>query len=764
MNVAYRDWILIVPLSLTLMANVQEDRLAKVRHTQIAQSVNSRRYPSHSDQQAGGFIITADPTGKEAFDPTLGYALQRSLDSIRAVQDIEGASAAVFIPGRGTWQGVSGISSRAPFVGIDPSMLFGVGSNTKAFVSATLLRLAEEGMLSLDDSLSRWLPAYPNITGSVTIRQLMNMTSGLFDYLNDSNAQGDSVESNPTRLWTPEELIRTFVGPPRTTPGGAYRYCNTNYILLGMVIKSVTGKSVSSEIRERILTPLALDHTYLEVEELHHEPVAHPWDSGNDFASVPVAAHFSTLWTAGGMISTAENMVRWIQALFGGTMLSQASLHEMLTLVPMSANAATGLDWNGYGLGVRQGSYYGKRVLGHTGMVMGYVSIVGYLPRTGASFAVLFNASEAGGGRALTALLDAYLRTVKIRPAQPGACYAVSGKSDGSGVYLANSSTAALVPVGSSCYGEMVGARVDPRTGMLWGLSKAVGWELVQIDGETGEAYPRVRVTFPPGSPADLRGLDFSPAGTLHVGSVDGRIYAIDTATGIAVQAAASKISISGLAFDPTNGELWASIRSNPTLRDRIYKIVLPAGDTVGVGNTGFNQPLVDLAFDPSGNLFGLVGNPASPLKNRLARIDRMTGVGTEIDTLGLTGMVSIAFSPAPTGTGAETRTLAGVPANFGLEQNYPNPFNPSTRIEFSIVSTQFTILRVYDILGREVATLVNESLRPGHYTRTFDGMGLASGIYVYRLQVRPLDSAIGRDSKSGAGGFVETRKAILLR
>jgi hypothetical protein len=380
---------------------------------------------------------------------------------------------------------------------------------------------------------------------------------------------------------------------------------------------------------------------------------------------------------------------------------------------------------------------------------MGYVSIVGYLPRTGASFAVLFNASEASGGRALTALLDAYLRTVKTRPAQPGACYAVSGKSDGSGVYFANNSTAALFPVGSSCYGEIVGARVDPRTGMLWGLSKAVGWELVQIDGETGEAYPRVRVTFPPGSPADLRGLDFSPAGALHVGSVDGRIYAIDIATGIAIQAASSKISISGLAFDPTNGELWASIRSNPTLRDRIYKIVLPTGDTVGVGNTGFNQPLVDLAFDPSGNLFGLVGNLASPLKNRLARIDRMTGAGTEIDTLGPTGMVSIAFSPAPTGTGAETRTLAGVPANFGLEQNYPNPFNPSTRIEFSIVGTQFTILRVYDILGREVATLVNESLRPGHYTRTFDGTGLASGIYVYRLQ---------------AGSFVETRKAILLR
>jgi hypothetical protein len=230
---------------------------------------------------------------------------------------------------------------------------------------------------------------------------------------------------------------------------------------------------------------------------------------------------------------------------------------------------------------------------------------------------------------------------------------------------------------------------------------------------------------------------------------VDGRIYEIDTATGIAVLAASSKISISGLAFDPASGDLWASTRSNPTLRDRIYKIMLPTGDTVGVGNTGFNQPLVDLAFDPSGNLFGLVGNPASPLKNRLARIDRMTGMGTVIDTLGLTGMVSIAFSPVPTGTSAVTRALTEVPENFRLEQNYPNPFNPSTTIEFSIVGTQLTILRVYDILGREMATLVNEHLQPGHYRRRFDGTGFASGIYVYRLQ---------------AGTYVETRKAILLR
>jgi hypothetical protein len=91
----------------------------------------------------------------------------------------------------------------------------------------------------------------------------------------------------------------------------------------------------------------------------------------------------------------------------------------------------------------------------------------------------------------------------------------------------------------------------------------------------------------------------------------------------------------------------------------------------------------------------------------------------------------------------------ANVPSQFALEQNYPNPFNPSTKIQFSIVNRQLTIVKVYDVLGREVATLVNEVKEPGTYTVEFDASSLASGVYFYRLQ---------------AGTYVETRKLLLLR
>jgi D-alanyl-D-alanine carboxypeptidase len=791
MSVRYSRWIIVVLLWTSVHAAAQEDFRVHARQAPAGQSPKTWDYVNRTVYPAGRFVILPDNEGRKGFDAALTYALQRALDSVRITQGVAGVSAAVLVPGQGVWQGVSGISSRMPPVNVDPSMLFGIGSNTKAFISATILSLVDEGMLSLDDPLSRRLPSYPNITGSVTIRQLMNMTSGLFDYLNDSNAQGDSVAANPTRRWTPEELIHTFVGPPHGLPGGAYSYCNTDYILLGMVIKNITGMSVSSQIRNRVLTPISLDHTYLAVEESFSEPVAHPWDGGTDFASVPITAHFSTLWTAGGVMSTPENMARWINALYEGKVISPASLSQMLTFVPMTSTVATGFTWNGYGLGVRQGSYYGKRVLGHVGAVMGYVSITGYLPRTGASFAVLFNESEGGTGTALAALFDAYLRKVVTQPALPGVCYAIAGGADSSRIYLADTSTGSLTPVGSPHYGEIVGARMDPRTGTFWGLANAGGWDLVHIDGETGEAYPRVRVTFPTGAPSDFRGLDFSPGGSLYVGSVDGRIYSINTATGIAALAVSTKISISGLAFDPASGALWASIRTNPTLRDRIYKINIATGDTVGAGNTGFNQPLVDLAYDASGNLFGLVGNPTSSLKYRLARINKVTGAGTEIGSVGLAGMVGLAFLTASIGTSVDSHTPVGVAAGFELEQNYPNPFNSSTMISYKvpeagsggsglgsgIVNSQSTVVKpeagtsstwvrlsIYDILGREVAVLVNHEEVAGTHQVSFNASTLPSGVYLYRLQIRPLGSSTGSDTRSGAGSFSETRRLILVK
>ncbi|MBK7259621.1 MAG: T9SS type A sorting domain-containing protein [Ignavibacteriae bacterium] len=106
----------------------------------------------------------------------------------------------------------------------------------------------------------------------------------------------------------------------------------------------------------------------------------------------------------------------------------------------------------------------------------------------------------------------------------------------------------------------------------------------------------------------------------------------------------------------------------------------------------------------------------------------------------------------------------AAAPSSFALLQNYPNPFNPSSDIRYQISEFSNVRLAVYDILGREVAVLVNEKKAPGAYQVRFDASSLSSGVYFYRLQVRPSDSVFGRDSRDGAGTQVETRKMLLLR
>jgi hypothetical protein len=473
--------------------------------------------------------------------------------------------------------------------------------------------------------------------------------------------------------------------------------------------------------------------------------------------SVPVTAHFSTLWTAGGIISTSGDMARWVKGLHEGAVVSPSSLSQMLAFIPTTTAPPSGFGWFGYGLGVRQGAYYTQPVRGHTGSIMGYISITGYVPRTGTSFVVLFNSSEGSTTTVLTALIDACLRGAGVQGARPGVCYALGGTSDSSRVYLADTAAATLSLRGPAHYGSLIGARVHPKTGVIWGVTSALGWELVQVDGESGQAFPRKRISFPAGAPTDFKGLEFSPDGALYIGAADGRIYSVNTATGVATLAITTRIAISGLAFDPLSGALWASPRISPTLRDRLYRIDLVTGDTTGAGNTGFNQPIVDLAFDRVGNLFGLVGNPSSSLKYRLARIDKGTAAGQEIGSVGVAGLMSIAFSPA-TPTGIAEQPAAGTPSDIHLDQNYPNPFNPTTRIAFTIPgphSAQVKLV-VFDMLGKEVAVLADGHIAPGTYSSVFDADGLASGVYVYRLQVTGDGSA--------GGSVFRTRKALLLR
>ncbi len=183
--------------------------------------------------------------------------LQSTLDSLCRRHHIKGASAAVYVPGSGVWTGVHGESHTG--MPISSGMAFPLNSNTKTYLAAQMLRLQEQGALQLSDTIGKWIRNVPNVNGQVTIRQLLNHTSGIFSYTNNPDLS-DSLESDLSRVWQPQELLR-FINRPVFAPGGGWDYSNTNYLLAGMIASQVTGMPVEQAIRTKLLAPAGLSKT-----------------------------------------------------------------------------------------------------------------------------------------------------------------------------------------------------------------------------------------------------------------------------------------------------------------------------------------------------------------------------------------------------------------------------------------------------------------------------------------------------------------------
>jgi D-alanyl-D-alanine carboxypeptidase len=324
------------------------------------------------------YLGTAGQNRAQSFDPILADKLQNTLDSIRAAHTIRGISACIYSPGLGTWKGTSGFS-HAGFP-ISTDMEFGIASNTKLFTGVLLLKLAEHQIIRLDDSLFSYLPTYNNIDPNITIRQLLNHTSGLDD-VTHVPGYSDSMLTDPHRIFAPSELVN-WAGPALFAPGTGWDYCNTNYLLAGMIAESATGQSYGQLLRDSILAPLQLDSTFLDVFDSVLYTVAHPWQAGVDHFSTPRTSVNSAAWAAGAMYSTSSEMVQWYRALMNGQVLRPSSFTEMTTFV------GTGQ----YGIGIAESTVSGRTVWLHGGAIWGgYNSSMMYDIATGTVICVLIN-------------------------------------------------------------------------------------------------------------------------------------------------------------------------------------------------------------------------------------------------------------------------------------------------------------------------------------------------------------------------------------
>jgi hypothetical protein len=309
-------------------------------------------------------------------------------------------------------------------------------------------------------------------------------------------------------------------------------------------------------------------------------------------------------------------------------------------------------------------------------------------------------------------------------------------------LYTIDFSDLTPIPVGSFEGPEIDGMAVNPIDSVLIGISMGTSSStLYKIDPVLGGCVPLV--TIPAGN---IRAIAFSPSGTLFAAQKSGSLYKINTTTGEATLiGTATGVQYASIAFNPIDGNLFASVsKFVGSSKDAIYIVdTLTAAATL-LGLTGDGASTPSITFNTDGTLYGLKGTGSET--NKLITINTLNGGGTEIASLGMSGLQTIFISSIIVGVEDE---INYVPTSYELHQNYPNPFNPSTTFRYSIPTQSKVVLKLYDILGNEIATLMDEEKQVGIYELTWNAANLPSGVYFYQLR---------------AGSFVETKKMLLLK
>ncbi|WP_370961399.1 serine hydrolase domain-containing protein [Amycolatopsis sp. cg9] len=309
--------------------------------------------------------------------PALAAAdpVRASLDVLTAQDGVPGAEA-VLQDGHRTRvvrSGAGDVTTGKPF---PRNGSFRAGSVTKSFVATVVLQLAGEGRVHLDAPVERYLPGLlPD--RRITVRQLLQHTSGLYNYTDDLPL--DDPEQLRHRGAAPAELVAMALKHPALfAPGTSWSYSNTNYVVAGMLAERVTGLPLDASIAHRITRPLGLRDTYLPRRGDEELPAPHA------VGYVPIGgepADFSDYettmaWAAGGLVSTPADLDRFYGALFGGQLLRPAQLAEMRRTVP----AELGVPGARYGLGVGRIPLSCGEFWGHEGGILGFTNLAGVGP------------------------------------------------------------------------------------------------------------------------------------------------------------------------------------------------------------------------------------------------------------------------------------------------------------------------------------------------------------------------------------------------
>ena len=323
---------------------------------------------------------------EKEFDRETQEKMEKALDKVMQESRSPAAIVGVWATGEGTWVVAKGKADIKTGQSAQIEDKTRIGSITKTFVATTVLQLVDEGKIGLDETANKYLSFMPR-DSKVTVRQLLNHSSGIFDAENDDPVFRKAVEENLSKRLSPQEIVEVSLAlEPYNQPGEGTHYSNTNYKLLGMIVEEVTGKDLGVVIEEKIIDRLGLSNTVFatqpEMRGDHLHGYAVLESTTIDVTTDPA---IWLLWASGNMISNLQDQKEWARALGRGALLSKKTYEEMVSWIEIAAALPGKFE---YGLGVDK---VGDRFIGHAGATTGYYGRIAYDPGTDTTIVLFFN-------------------------------------------------------------------------------------------------------------------------------------------------------------------------------------------------------------------------------------------------------------------------------------------------------------------------------------------------------------------------------------
>ncbi len=331
------------------------------------------------------------------------------------------------------------------------------------------------------------------------------------------------------------------------------------------------------------------------------------------------------------------------------------------------------------------------------------------------------------------------MQVFELQTATNGTIYTAGTLSAGGLVQL-NQTNGSPTTIGPTGYTDIKGLSIHPITHEIYAsFITSTYAKILKIDASTGAGYD-FRIV--PGS--SYRGIAFDVNSDLYIHTTTGHLFRVNLETSDSIRVGSTGISsLQSITINPSTGQMYGV-----TLSGNLYRINKSNASSVLVGSTGYGTARA-ICFDMGGLLYGLSGGTNQPLY----RIDTATATGTLI---GLTGKVGLSAMAIWGNTVGIDEGINENPNQFTLSQNYPNPFNPTTSIKYALGANAKVTLKIYNMLGQEVCTLVNGKAQVANkqYDVTWDGKdnsghAVSSGVYMYRLE---------------AGSFVKTMKMLFVK